>query len=53
MLDVKAELTDKDLGEVEVLYDPAEVTSEDLKQAVPLASGEKHDFTVVSVIEEG
>ena len=53
MLDVKAKLTDNHVGEAEVLYNPAELTLEEIKQAVPTASGEKHDFKVLSVMEEG
>lgn len=52
VVDVEGRLTGKNLGEAEVFYNPEEVTLEDLKGAVPLASGEKHQFVVLSVIEE-
>lgn len=52
VFDVKAWLTDKNVGEVEVVYNPAEVKLGDLKQAVPLAGGERHNFAVTSVKEE-
>lgn len=52
VLDVKARLTDKNAGEAEVVYNSAEIKVGDLKQAVLLASGEKHKFSVTSSIEE-
>ena len=52
VLDVKARLVDKNVGEAEVVYNPAEIKVGDLKQAVPLASGEKHKFSVTSSVEE-
>ena len=52
VLDVKARLTDKNVGEAEVVYNSAEIKVGDLKQAVPLASGEKHKFSVTSSVEE-
>ncbi len=52
VFDVKAWLTDKNVGEAKVVYNPAEVKLGDLKQAVPLAGGERHNFTVISVKEE-
>ena len=52
VLDVKAKLRNAKLGEARILYDPTGVTLEDLKQAIPKASGEKHIFRVISVIEE-
>lgn len=39
---------DKGLGEAEIAYSPAEVTLESLKEAVAMASGEKHRFAVIS-----
>ena len=52
VLDVKATLTGEKFGEAEVLYDPVKVALEDLKEAVPSASGEKHRFVVNSAVEE-
>lgn len=46
---VKAWLTDKNVGEAEVIYNLAEVKLGDLKQAVLLAGGERHNFTVIYV----
>ena len=43
----------KNEGEAEVLYDPAEVSLEELKRAIPEASGERHAFVVLSVFEGG
>jgi len=44
---------DKSLGEADVLYNPAEVTLEEINRIIQTASGEKHEFTVISVIEGG
>lgn len=52
VFDVKARLAGEKLGEAEVLYDPVKVALEDLKEAVPSASGEKHRFVVISAVEE-
>lgn len=52
VLNVKAELRSERSGAASVLYDPLGVTLEDLKQAIPRASGERHIFRVISVIEE-
>jgi len=52
VLDVKAKLTDNHVGEAEVLYNLAELTLEEIKQAVPTASGERHKFVVISAIED-
>ena len=52
VLDVKARLINETLGEATVLYGPSGVTLEDLKLAIPTASGEKHVFTVITAIEE-
>ena len=52
VLDVKAKLRNAKLGEARILYDPTGVTLEDLKQAIPKASGEKHIFRVITAIEE-
>lgn len=52
IFEVKARLMDGNLGEAEVLYHPTKVTLEDIKRIVPTASGEKHNFKVVSVSEE-
>lgn len=52
VVDVKASLVEKKLGEAQILYDAAQVSLEDLQRAVPLVSGEKHKFVVISV-EEG
>ena len=53
VLDVKAKLTDKNLGEAEIVYDSTKVVIGDFKRAVPAASGERHNFAVISVFEEG
>lgn len=53
VLDVNAKLIRRNLGEAEVRYDPARATLEDIKRAVPVASGEKHNFTLISIVEEG
>ena len=52
VFDVKARLEGEKLGEAEVLYDPVKVAFEDLKEAVPSASGEKHRFVALSAVEE-
>ena len=52
VLDVTATLKKERSGEASVLYDPSGVTLEDLKQAIPTASGEKHIFKVISLTEE-
>ena len=41
------------IGEAEVVYVPADIGLEDLKEGITLASGEKHDFKVIAVKEEG
>lgn len=51
VFDVKAKLVGKKLGEAEILYDPVKVALEDLKEAVPSASGEKHKFVVISATD--
>lgn len=53
VLDVKARLVDKNVGEAEVVYNSAEIKVDDLKHAVPLAGGEKHKFSVTSSVEGG
>jgi len=53
VFDAKAWLMDKSLGEADVLYNPAEVTLEEINRIIQTASGEKHEFTVISVIEGG
>jgi len=52
VLDVKGRLIGKNLGESEIVYNPTEVTIEDFNRIVSTASGEKHDFSVVAVVEE-
>lgn len=52
VLDVKVTLRSQSIGEASVLYHPFDVTLEALKQAIPTASGEKHIFSVISVIDE-
>lgn len=52
VLDVKGKLIDRNRGEAEVVYNPIDVSIEDFKRAVPTASGEKHDFSVLAVVEE-
>lgn len=52
VLDVKARLINESSGETTIFYDPSRVTLEDLKQAIPTASGDKHAFRLISVIEE-
>jgi copper chaperone CopZ len=52
VFDVTATLRNERSGEASVLYDPSGVTLEDLKQAIPTASGEKYIFRVISVIAE-
>ena len=51
-LDVKTKLLENRFGEAEVLYNPDEVTIETLKKAVLAASGERHNFTVISASED-
>lgn len=51
VFDVKAKLIGRNLGEAEILYNPAEVTLENLKEAVPSASGERHKFAVISATD--
>jgi len=51
VLDVKAKLIRRNLGEAGVRYDPARVNLEHIKRAVPMASGQKHKFIVTSVVE--
>jgi len=53
VIDMTVRLMDGNFGEAEIVYDPAEVDLKDIKRAVPTASGEKHNFTVMSVVEEG
>jgi len=53
VLGVEARLTGESLGEAVILYNPSEVSSGVLKQAVPVAGGDRHKFTVLTVIEEG
>ena len=48
---MKVQLTGENVGEARILFNPTEVTSEDLERAVAAASGERHQFVVVSVIE--
>ncbi len=48
VVDVRAKLLEKNLGEVEILYSPEETTLEDLKNAVSTAGGERHSFTVIA-----
>lgn len=52
VLDVKAELMEGRLGEAEVFYDSDKVSLNDLKQAIPTASGERHKFAVIAVSEK-
>lgn len=52
VLDVRARLLENNLGEAEVLYNPDEVEFENLKKAVPEASGERHNFMVISASED-
>ena len=51
VLEVKGGLKDGNLGEAVIVYDPAELSVENLKRAVPTASGERHNFMVISVVE--
>lgn len=50
---VTATLVQGGLGEAEVVYVPAEISLEDLKGGIASAGGEKHDFKVIAVKEEG
>ena len=51
-LDISARLVENNMGEAEVLYDPDEATIEGLRTAVPMASGDRHNFTVISASED-
>ncbi len=53
VLDVRARLLVNNFGEAEVLYNPDEVTLEGLRKAVPIASGGRHNFAVISASEHG
>lgn len=44
---------DKDLGEAAIIYEPTEIALQKIQDAISLASGERHEFTVISVIEGG
>lgn len=50
VLDVKAKLTNINLGEAEILYNSAQVGVEDLIRVTTTAGGDKHEFQVVSLI---
>jgi len=43
---------DGNVGEAEIFYDPAKVTLNEIKPAVSAASGPRHNFVVLSVVEE-
>lgn len=47
--DVTASIGQSGVGEAEVVYVPAEISLEDLKECIASASGEKHDFKVIAV----
>lgn len=51
VLKVKGGLKDGNLGEAVILYDPAELTVESLRRVVPMASGKRHNFKVISVVD--
>lgn len=51
VLDVKAELADENQGKAEIIYNPAEVSFEDIIRVIPSASGENHKFIVISATE--
>jgi len=53
VVEVKARLMDKDLGEAAIIYEPTEIALQEIQDAISLASGERHEFTVISVIEGG
>ncbi len=52
VLGVKATLKEDNLGEAEILFNPRDVSSEDLTRAISAASGSSHQYTVISVIED-
>ncbi len=52
VLDVKVKLLENNLGEAEVLYNPNEFTLANLIKAVHGASGERHNFMVISANED-
>jgi len=52
VIEVKANLLENRFGMAAILYNPDEVTLENLKRAVPGASGERHNFIVTSVRED-
>jgi len=52
VIEVKANLLENRFGEAAILYNPDEVTLENLKKAVPGASGEKHNFIVIAARED-
>lgn len=53
VISVKARLKGESQGEAEIIYNPAEITLEDLNGAIPLAGGQNHKFKVISVVEGG
>lgn len=48
VVDVRAKLSEINLGEAEILYSTEEATLEHLKNAVSPAGGEQHSFTVIA-----
>lgn len=52
IFDLNVRLMDGNVGEAEIFYDPAEVTLDEIKPAVSVASGPKHNFVVLSIVEE-
>ena len=52
VLEVRARLVSEKMGEAKVFYNPDQATMESLRDAVPGASGEHHNFIVVCVDED-
>jgi len=52
VLEVDVKLIDTKLGEAKVLYDPAEVSLNELKQVIPLANGPRHSFAVIAFADK-